>query len=94
MRAGQLRTLYLFLEETDQEPALVAQPRILAGGGYATLFWVSTHVGGASPVEFAAPTFAALSALYLDASNVWIYIAATVRLRVLHIVSENLKVGF
>lgn len=46
------------------------------------------------PVVFAAPAFAALSALYLDATAVCISIHASMRLRALHIAANTLTVTF
>lgn len=48
----------------------------------------------AGPGKFAAPRFAALTALYLDATDAYVTISASLRLRALHITADNLWVHF
>ncbi|CAL8464322.1 g3857 [Coccomyxa elongata] len=93
-QAGQLALLDLTLEKPDPGRAM---PNFLAALGCTTLSWVTQHVGSFEddePCVFAAPAFAALSALYLDATTLCIFIHASMRLRALHIVAGNLTVGF
>lgn len=47
-----------------------------------------------APAAFAAPAFAALSALYIDANEVELFIPGSLQLRTLHIAAETLTVHF
>ncbi|BDA50193.1 hypothetical protein COCOBI_15-3220 [Coccomyxa sp. Obi] len=90
-RAGQVASLELFHKKPDTTSAM---PHFLPNIGCTALFWVTRKgesIHRIAPAIFKAPAFTALSALYLDGTNVYIYIHASLRLRTLHITAKFLK---
>ncbi|BDA47953.1 hypothetical protein COCOBI_11-2100 [Coccomyxa sp. Obi] len=93
-QAGELTTLHLSFEGRDVSPIWMNLPAFAA---CTQLFFVCRKIGCLHVTEqgvFEAPAFAALSAMYIDAIDVDLFIDASLRLRALHITAESMTVNF